>query len=68
VVRDADLDGIEILKMAVDIMRSDRLETMRKAARSLGRPEAAADIAREILHLARYERTQIDSNHQDGAD
>ncbi len=68
VVRDADLDGIEILKMAVDIMRSDRLETMRKAARSLGRPEAAADIAREILHLAGYERTQIDSNHQDGAD
>jgi UDP-N-acetylglucosamine--N-acetylmuramyl-(pentapeptide) pyrophosphoryl-undecaprenol N-acetylglucosamine transferase len=67
-IRNTELDNNELLKMAVDIIRSNRLDKMRQAALSLGRPEAAAEIAREILHLAGYERAKIDANDQDGAD
>jgi UDP-N-acetylglucosamine--N-acetylmuramyl-(pentapeptide) pyrophosphoryl-undecaprenol N-acetylglucosamine transferase len=66
VIRDDELDNIELLKAATEIIRSDRLEKMRDAAKALGRPEAAADIAREILHLAGNERNKIDSSDQDG--
>jgi UDP-N-acetylglucosamine--N-acetylmuramyl-(pentapeptide) pyrophosphoryl-undecaprenol N-acetylglucosamine transferase len=66
-IRDEDLDNIELLKIAAGIIRSDRLENMRQAAIALGRPQAAAEIALEIMQLAGYERTQVDTN-QDIAD
>lgn len=65
---DKDLESINLIKMAVDIIGSGRLEKMQQAAKELGRPDAASEIAGEILHLAGYERNKVDTNHQDGAD
>lgn len=50
-VEDADLDG-QALLAASDLLRSDRLATMATAARSLGRPGAAAATAALLLALA----------------
>lgn len=52
VIADADLERVNLLEKAVALVRSDRLETMRAAARGMGRPDAAAEIARDIMHLA----------------
>ncbi len=51
-IADSDLDNIKLINRAADIIRSGRLQDMREAARRLGRPQAAADIAREVLRLA----------------
>jgi len=51
-IPDAELDNIKLLQKAVEIVRSDRLGRMADAARNLGRPQAAAEIAQEILNLA----------------
>lgn len=63
-VTDADLDRVNLLEKAVALVRSDRLEGMRTAARGMGRPEAAAEIAREIMHLAGHKGETRDTlNH-----
>ncbi|MDD4053048.1 MAG: glycosyltransferase, partial [candidate division Zixibacteria bacterium] len=63
-VADAELDRINVLEKAVALVRSDRLEGMRNAARGMGRPEAAAEIAREIMHLAGHKGVMSDNlNH-----
>jgi len=64
-VADADLDRINLLEKAVALVRSDRLESMRNAARGMGRPEAAAEIAREIMHLAGH-KGEMSDNHNHG--
>jgi len=64
-VADADLDRVNLLEKAVALVRSDRLPAMRAAARGMGRPEAAAEIARDIMHLARPEgETSDHHNHR----
>lgn len=67
-IRDNDLDKVELLKVATGIIGSDRLNKMRKAATALGRPQAAADIAREILQLIGHERTHLEPRDQNRAD
>ena len=51
-IPDTELDNIKLLQKSVEIVRSDRLSHMANAARKLGRPHAAAEIAQEILNLA----------------
>ena len=68
IIRDAELDKLELLKMAVDIAHSDRLDIMREKAAALGKPEAALEIAREILHLAGYEGDNLDTSDQVSSD
>jgi len=67
-VSDSELDKLELLKIAVDIAHSDRLDSMREKAAALGKPEAASEIAREILHLAGYEGENLDTSDQVGSD
>ncbi len=67
-VSDSELDKLELLKIAVDIAHSDRLDNMREKAAALGKPEAASEIAREILHLAGYEGENLDTSDQVGSD
>ncbi len=63
-IADSELDSIKLLNRAADIIRSGRLNTMRDAARSLGRPQAATDIAREVLRLAEHKGEDSDADNQ----
>lgn len=52
-VRDADLTGAVLAEQVGSILRDpDRLDEMRRASRSLGRPEAAAKVAALLRDLA----------------
>ena len=62
---DKELDGIKLLEKAVRLVESEKIETMREAARRLGKPEAAARIAGDILQLAGFKGEQRD---RQGAD
>ena len=53
-IADAELDAMKLVAHAMALVKSDRLEGMRQAARALGRPDAAADIARDVIQLARH--------------
>jgi len=66
-IADRDLDNTDLLGRAVALIASDRLETMKQAALALGRLDAAADIARDILHLGGYEGDFVDNRHQGNA-
>lgn len=63
-VADSELDTIKLMNRAADIIRSGRLQKMREAARALGRPQAATDIAREVLRLAEHKGEDIDADNQ----
>jgi len=63
-IRDDELDSVNLLSRAADIIRSGRLPSMRQAARRLGRPDAACHIAREILHLAGYKGDNRGTEHE----
>ncbi len=67
-ISDSQLDDIKLLEKAVSLVGSDRLDRMKQAARNLGRPEAATEIAQEILQLAGFKGAQIDrqGNHGTG--
>lgn len=67
-IADADLDRVDVLARAVAILCSDRWERMKRAATALGRPDAATEIAREVLHLAGWERGTSDTRRHDRAD
>jgi UDP-N-acetylglucosamine--N-acetylmuramyl-(pentapeptide) pyrophosphoryl-undecaprenol N-acetylglucosamine transferase len=64
-IEDAQLDHIPLLQRAMAIIGSGRLEMMRRAAKALGRPEAAAVMAREILQLAGYKGETSDEPQPD---
>ena len=66
-IHDRDLEHVDLLKVAIGIIRSERLGKMRQAATALGRPQAAAAIAREILQLIGYERTELEPRDKDSA-
>jgi UDP-N-acetylglucosamine--N-acetylmuramyl-(pentapeptide) pyrophosphoryl-undecaprenol N-acetylglucosamine transferase len=57
-IPDADLDTVRLIERAMDILNSDRLDRMKTAAKQLGRPDAAAAIARDIIRHATNERTE----------
>jgi UDP-N-acetylglucosamine--N-acetylmuramyl-(pentapeptide) pyrophosphoryl-undecaprenol N-acetylglucosamine transferase len=59
VVRDAELDGDRLWWALESIVRADRLGAMRKAARALGVPDAAAQIVRRIAHLVGATRADV---------
>jgi len=63
-VGDVELNNIKLLQKAVDMVKSDRLNGMREAAQKLGRPAAAAEIAREILQLARLKGEKPDGTQR----
>jgi UDP-N-acetylglucosamine--N-acetylmuramyl-(pentapeptide) pyrophosphoryl-undecaprenol N-acetylglucosamine transferase len=63
-VADNELDNIKLMNRAADIIRSGRLQTMQTAARQLGRPQAANDIAREVLRLAENKGEDSDADSQ----
>jgi UDP-N-acetylglucosamine--N-acetylmuramyl-(pentapeptide) pyrophosphoryl-undecaprenol N-acetylglucosamine transferase len=54
VLADAEVTAPQ-LRTVVDaiLLDPERLETMAAAARALARPDAAADVAREVLRAAR---------------
>jgi UDP-N-acetylglucosamine--N-acetylmuramyl-(pentapeptide) pyrophosphoryl-undecaprenol N-acetylglucosamine transferase len=60
-ISDTDLDQTMLLQKAMEIIRSGRLKIMRDAAEKLGRPEAASEIAREVLQLAGFKGEQLDA-------
>jgi len=66
-IADAELDTVKLVERAVALVKSDRLEAMRQAARALGRPDAAADIARDIIQLARH-KGETSGTRQHGSD
>lgn len=53
-IADAALDRMQLLESAAALICSVRLTAMRQASKAMGRPEAASEIAREILRLAGY--------------
>lgn len=63
-VADAELDNVRLLQKVVGLVKSDRLESMREAAKKLGRPAAAAEIAREILQLAGFKGEKPDGTQR----
>jgi len=67
-IPDSELDNIRLLSQAVQIIRSGRLPSMREAAHTLGRPNAAADIAREIIQLAHTTGESSATGHQSRTD
>lgn len=51
-VREAELDGDRVAKLLVGLMNNpEALEKLSGAARSLGRPEAGAEVARRLLEM-----------------
>ncbi len=62
-IADADLETIDVLQRAAEIVTSDRLLLMKQAAIRLGRPDAAEEIAREIIHLAGHKGVVLDNEH-----
>lgn len=66
-IADSDLGKINLMERAVALVKSDDLQTMKGAALELGRPEAATNIAREILQLAWKEGEQFDRQGTHGA-
>ncbi|MCP4567286.1 MAG: undecaprenyldiphospho-muramoylpentapeptide beta-N-acetylglucosaminyltransferase [FCB group bacterium] len=67
-IADADLDNMNLLEQAVELVTSDRRQAMAEASRKLGRPEAATEIAREVLQLAGLKGEAIDLRQQDRID
>ena len=65
IIPDTQLDVTNPVKRAVELVCSDRLSVMQGAAKTLGRPDAAFDIAREIMHLAQQEGKDRGSKRQD---
>jgi len=63
-VADSELDNIKLMNRAADIIRSGRLHNMREAAANLGRPQAATEIAREVLRLAEHKGDDSDADSQ----
>lgn len=54
VILDKELTGEKLLEEIEKLLINDnQLQTMKKAAKSLGRPEAAAEIAQQALNLVR---------------
>ncbi|MFQ9936510.1 MAG: hypothetical protein ACLRXQ_11515 [Phascolarctobacterium faecium] len=51
---DKELTGEKLLEEIEKLLINDnQLQAMKKAAKSLGRPEAAAEIAQQALNLVR---------------
>jgi UDP-N-acetylglucosamine--N-acetylmuramyl-(pentapeptide) pyrophosphoryl-undecaprenol N-acetylglucosamine transferase len=67
-IPDAELENIRLLDRAVEIIRSGRLASMRDAAHRLGKPQAAADIAREIIQLAHAKGETSGAGHESRTD
>lgn len=67
-IPDSELDNIRLLSQAVQIIRSGRLPSMQDAAHKLGRPDAAADIAREIIQLAHTKGETSGTGHESRTD
>ena len=65
IIADAQLEEINPVRRAVELVCSDRLSVMREAAKSLGKPDAAFDIARGIMHLAQDKGKDRGSKRQD---
>mgnify|MGYP002245170118 FL=1 len=54
VILDKELTGEKLLEEIEKLLINDnQLQAMKKAAKSLGRPEAAAEIAQQALNLVR---------------
>lgn len=54
VILDKDLTGENLLEEIEKLLISDNgLQAMKKAAKSLGRPDAAAEIAQQALNMVR---------------
>jgi UDP-N-acetylglucosamine--N-acetylmuramyl-(pentapeptide) pyrophosphoryl-undecaprenol N-acetylglucosamine transferase len=66
-IADSDLEKINLMERAVALVRSGDLQTMKDAALQLGRPEAATNIAKEILQLAWTKGEQFDRQGTHGA-
>jgi UDP-N-acetylglucosamine--N-acetylmuramyl-(pentapeptide) pyrophosphoryl-undecaprenol N-acetylglucosamine transferase len=62
VIADRDFDAAALIEAADLLADADRLEAMRRAARSFGRPAAAAAVAELVLALA--ERRPLPSQAQ----
>jgi len=51
-MREGELDGDRLASQVLGLLQSpDRLRRMANAARAAGRPQAAQEIARELLSL-----------------
>jgi UDP-N-acetylglucosamine--N-acetylmuramyl-(pentapeptide) pyrophosphoryl-undecaprenol N-acetylglucosamine transferase len=59
VVPQSVLPTVDLVRMVVDLLAApERLSAMAKAAASMGRPQAAQILAREIVHLASLRGTR----------
>lgn len=54
-IADKNLEQHDIIARAMEILQSDTLADMKQASQSIGRPDAAEQIARDILTLAKGE-------------
>lgn len=66
-IPDAELNNVKLLQRAVAIVHSERLSVMKEAARKFGRPNAAAEIAGEIIHLVGKRGTLVKQQPRGGA-
>lgn len=66
-IPDVELNNVKLLQRAVAIVRSERLPVMKEAARKFGRPNAAAEIAGEIINLIEKRGTLVRQQSGSGA-
>lgn len=63
-VLDSDLDTVDVMSRAKELITSDKLETMKLAAARIGQPNAAAKIAEHLLNMLDAKGATVD-NHQE---
>jgi len=66
-ILESDLDKIDLMEKAVNLVTSSQLETMKLAARRVGKPQAAADIAARLMALVGDKGVHIDNKDYTGA-
>ena len=66
-ILESDLGKVDLMEKAVNLVTSPQLETMKLAARSAGKPQAAADIAARLMALVGDKGVRIDNKNHTGA-
>lgn len=52
-IADADLEQVNLIECAIDLLNSEKFDDMRSCAKAMGQPDAARVIASKILQLAK---------------